>query len=80
MDQILNIERRQFQPYFVSWSELCGVWKCMTVAVEMKDIFHFIVATISVNLVLVVLAMCLLVWGICKHRKKEGTTRDEYNI
>ena len=59
----------------------------MTVAVgesmkkmEMEDIYPFIVATVSVNIVLGVLAMCLLVWGICKHGKKEGTTRDEYNI
>ena len=80
MDQILNIERREFQPYCESWSELCGVWKCMTVAVEMKDIFHFIMATISVNLVLVVLAMCLFVWGICKVRYREGKMWGEYTI
>ena len=83
----MNMENGQDQPYCKSCSELCGVWKCMTVAVgesmknmEMEDIYPFIVATVSVNIVLGVLAMCLLVWGISKHGKKEGQTREEYTI
>ena len=59
----------------------------MTVAVresmkkmEVEDIYPFNVATISVNLLLGVLAMCLLVWGISKHGKKEGQTREECTI
>ena len=59
----------------------------MTVAVgesmkkmEMEDIYPFIVATVSVNLVLGVLAMCLLVWGICMDREEGGKIREEYTI
>ena len=59
----------------------------MTVAVgesmtkmEIEDIYPFIVATVSVNLVLGVLAMCLLVCGICKHGNKEGKAVEEYTV
>ena len=59
----------------------------MTVAVgesmknmEMEDIYPFIVATVSVNLVLGVLAMCLLVWGIFMDSEEGGKIRVEYTI
>ena len=49
---------------------------------EIEDVFPFIVATAMVNLVLGVLAMCLLCWGLCTERKGQGKNRelDEKNI
>jgi hypothetical protein len=47
---------------------------------KMEDIYPFIVATVSVNLGLGVLAMCLLVWGIFMDREDRGKIRGEFTI
>ena len=78
-----NMDKAQ-GPYCTTCTELCGVWKCLTVTtgeamkkMEVEALFPFIVATSIVNLVLGVVVMCLMIFGLCQDKKERMNTRDQ---
>ena len=77
----LSIAKNHHQQYCQSCTEICGVWKCIHVAlgestkrIEISDVQPFIVASAGVNIIMGLLAMAFLLFGMMNKEAEEKTS------